>query len=228
MADTDHGSATPRFEPGARVRAKYGVTVPDFEDIPLGGWTGTIKVSEKSEDEIVHQIEWDKRTLDAMHPVYLRRCERDGLRWEIMWLTEKEIEPDDETTVPIEQPTEIKTPPLSPMDQDDRVRMAFGLTHDDPIPEIGHDTLLTYHRYLAASLKFPFAAVYGEEQVGPYSRRLVSMTVTGLLAPEGSSFFEEVGLICTGRDRGEAIVFPLVLLRRSIWTVGAGSAQLAG
>ena len=53
-----------------------------------------------------------------------------------MWLGEEDLEPDDGTPVPIEQPTQIVTPPLSEKDQDDRVRMALGLTHDDPLPEV--------------------------------------------------------------------------------------------
>ena len=83
-----------------------------------------------------------------MHPVYRKRCERDGFEMETMWLGEEDIEPDDGTQVSLEQPTQIKTLPLSEKDQDDRVRMALGLTHDDPLPEISLETLLTYHRYL--------------------------------------------------------------------------------
>ena len=54
------------------------MTVPDFHDIPLGGWTGTIDMVEQVEDLISYEIEWDKKTLKAMHPVYKKRCERDG------------------------------------------------------------------------------------------------------------------------------------------------------
>ena len=86
-----------------------------------------------------------------------------------MGLGEEDLELDDGALVPIEQPTEIKTPPLSEKDQDDRVRMALGLTHDDPLPEISLETLLTYYRYLTANLKFPFNAYCGEEEVGPFS-----------------------------------------------------------
>jgi hypothetical protein len=32
-----------RFAPGAQVRVKSGITVPSFEDIPLGGWAGTVR-----------------------------------------------------------------------------------------------------------------------------------------------------------------------------------------
>ena len=118
--------------------------------------------------------------------------------------------PDDGTPVPIEQPTEIRTPPLSEKDQDDRVRKALGLTHDDPLPEISHETLSAYYRYLAAHLKFPFAAIRGEVEIGPYSRKRATMTVTGLLDPdERGGLSVEDGLVCTGRDRDEEIEFPL-------------------
>src|SRR5262249_10785079 len=32
-----------RFAAGVQVRVKPGITVPSFEDIPLGGWAGTIR-----------------------------------------------------------------------------------------------------------------------------------------------------------------------------------------
>jgi hypothetical protein len=83
---------SPRFEPGDRVRVKSGVTVPDFEDIPLGGWTGTIRTVKPAEDQITYEIAWDRRTLDSMHPVYRKRCERDDCEVEIMWLGEEDIE----------------------------------------------------------------------------------------------------------------------------------------
>ena len=138
-----------------------------------------------------------------------KRCERDGLEVEIMFLDEESIEPDEGAPVPIEQPTRIITPPLSKKDQDDRVRMALGLTHDDPLPEVSQETLFTYHRYLMGNLKFPFNAFFGEEEIGPVSRKRTAMTVTGLLDPAEDRPIEEEGLICLGRDRGEEVVFPL-------------------
>jgi hypothetical protein len=32
-----------RFAAGAHVRVKPGTTDPDFPDIPLGGWAGTVR-----------------------------------------------------------------------------------------------------------------------------------------------------------------------------------------
>ena len=50
------GKRTPeaaRFQPGAKVRVRYGVIVPDLPDIPLGGWTGTVTQVERSGGETV-------------------------------------------------------------------------------------------------------------------------------------------------------------------------------
>ena len=52
MTSLSEPTTSPRFEPGAKVRVKYGVTVPDFEDIPLGGWTGTIQGVEQTDDQM--------------------------------------------------------------------------------------------------------------------------------------------------------------------------------
>jgi hypothetical protein len=208
MAKPKRPTTLPRFQPGAKVRVRSGITVPEFQDIPLGGWTGSISGIMQSEDEITYEIEWDERTLDGMHPVYRKRCARDDCEVEIMWLGEEDLDPDDGTPVPIEQPTEIKTPPLSEKDQDDRVRMALGLTHDDPLPEVRPETLLTYHRYLAANLKFPLSTTYWEES-GPFSSKKMTIIVTGLIDPEVHDVDEEYGLLCQGRDRDEEVEVPL-------------------
>jgi hypothetical protein len=87
--------------------------------------------------------------------------------------------------------------------------MALGLTHDDPLPEISLETLLTYHRYLTANLKFPFNAYCWEEEVGPFSRKRATMTMTGLLDPMREGLGAEDGLVCKGRGRGDEIEVPL-------------------
>src|SRR3954447_2019128 len=107
MAHDRRASTSPHFEAGARVRVRSGVTVPDFPDIPLGGWAGAIETVEIVDDQITYEVEWDRKTLDGMHPVYRKRCERDGLDPETMWLGQEDLEADDGTPVPIEQPTGI-------------------------------------------------------------------------------------------------------------------------
>jgi hypothetical protein len=209
MGDPGERSTHSRFEPGSKVRVKYGVTDPDFPDIPLGGWAGTVKEVEQWDDQVTYDIEWDQRTLDAMHPVYRKRCERDGLDPKSMGLDQDDIEPDDGTAVPIEQPTNIVTPPLSEKDQDDRVRMALGLTHDDPLPDVSEETLLAYYRYLESKLRFPFTAIHGEEEIGPFSRKRATLKVTGLPNPESEGLDFDDGLFCTCRVSDQEIDVPL-------------------
>ena len=45
MSRPQERSDSSRFQPGAKVRVRYGVIVPDLPDIPLGGWTGIITAS---------------------------------------------------------------------------------------------------------------------------------------------------------------------------------------
>jgi hypothetical protein len=107
-----------RFATGAQVRVKPGTTDPDFSDIPLGGWAGTISEVDQRSAPPTYLIEWDRHTLDHLHPVYRKRCERDGLELKRMWLGEDDIEPDTGGPAVIEQPTSIVTRPLNQKDQD--------------------------------------------------------------------------------------------------------------
>ncbi len=209
MAHNRSESVPPRFKPGDKVRVRHGVRDPDFPDIPLGGWAGTVKEVHEAEGDTTVLVAWDRATLNGMHPIYEKRCERDGLELESMGLGEDDLEPDDGTPVAIEQPTSIVTKPLSETDQDDRVRIALGLTHDDSLPDVSYETLLAYHRYLAANLKFPIYATFWEES-GPFSSKKVTATIAGLAEPQEDGIDEGYGLAGLGRTpNGEEIEFPL-------------------
>jgi hypothetical protein len=211
MSHTKNKSGSPRFKVGDKVRVKPGICDPDFPDMPLGGWAATITEIIKYKGRINCVFELDERTLASIHPIYRKRCERDGLDFEIMCLGEEEVEPDDGTPASIEQPTEIKTPSLSQENQDDRVRMVFGLTHDDPLPEVSPETLMTFYRYLAANLKFPiFTSCWSKS--GPFSSKKVTVRITRLDPPVEHEFDEEAGLYGIGIDQDEEIEFPLEVI----------------
>lgn len=197
-------SAPPRFAVETVVRVRPGTTDPDFPDIPLGGWAGTIQEVDQRSAPPTYLIEWDRHTLDHMHPVYRKRCERDGLELERMWLGEDDIEPDTSEPAVIEQPTSIVTRPLNPKDEDDRVRIALGLTGDEPLLGVDDDTLRTYHRYLAAHLAFPFEAKW-EPEYGP--RPIIK--ITGLGDPDDACADEMYGLLCEARVEGRLTEVPL-------------------
>lgn len=199
-------AAPARFAVGDKVRVKPGIMDPDFEDIPLGGWAGTITEVDSRSDPPTYLIVWNSHTLAHMHPAYRKRCERDDMGVEDMWLGDDDLMPDDGSPPVIEQPTEIRTRPLNPKDQDDRVRAAFGLTGDDPVPEVSDETLLAYHRHLSKHLKFPFAATYSRE-AGMLLARSEAVTVVGLL--EADEIDEQYGLFCQALKGREPMDVPL-------------------
>ena len=60
----------PLFEPGTKVRVKLGVRDPNFPDVPLGGWAGTIKEVERADAETTYLIAWDPATRTAHARVF--------------------------------------------------------------------------------------------------------------------------------------------------------------
>ena len=195
-----------KFKVGDRVRVKPGTTVPDFEDMPLGGWAGAITEVDQRSKPPTDLIEWNKHTLDHMHPVYRKRCERDGLEMESMWLGEDDFEADTGSPVVIDQPTSIVTRPLNEKDEDDRVRKALGLTSDDPLSEVDEETLGQYHSYLVGRLSFPFQATFSTE-TGPLQDTSHAVTVLSLLDTDDCD--EMYGLMCQARQGRRQVVVPL-------------------
>lgn len=204
MANPTKSQSAPKFRVGDKVRVRKGIPDPDFPDLPLGGWVGTVNQVEFRKGPAFYCIVWSPETLAAVHPVFRKRCERDGLDDEHGYLAEDDLEPYDGEPLAIEQPTRIITKPLSPDDQDDRVRLILGATGDDPVPGVDEDTLRAYRRYLSGNLAVPFEAKHSPED-GPGN----PVTVTGL-ADRGKYDGDEFhGLFCeAGRGR-RRIIIPL-------------------
>ena len=151
MAKKRRPPAPARFKVGDRVRVKRGIRDVDYPDMPLGGWAGTVTEVCGAD---TFTIRWIQETLNAIHPVFKKRCEIDGLDHEQYARTGDDLEPDPGGPLDIEDPTEITTKPLSIKDQDDRVRMVSGLTSNDPLPDVDDETLAAYHEYLSNNLVF--------------------------------------------------------------------------
>ena len=83
--------------------------------------------------------------------------------------------------------------------------MIFGLTSNDPLPDVDDDTLETYHRHLANNLVFPFQAECGAEY--GHSERV---KVIGLGDPDEEPMIdEEYGIPCEARLDGQVVTVPL-------------------
>jgi hypothetical protein len=195
----------PRYAARDRVRVKRGIRDTDYPDMPLGGWAGSIAEVEK---DGLCMVRWSKKTLDAIHPVFRNRCETDGLELEHYWLPQDDLEPDQGDPLEIECPEEITTEPPSSKDQDDRIRMVFGLTSNDPLPDVDDETLETYHNYLLTNLLFPFGAEHTPES-GHLFRHSYRIKAIGLGDPDEPMIDEMYGILCEARHRRRAITMPL-------------------
>lgn len=201
MSKPDTSAAGRNYAVGDRVRVRRGVTDPDFPDLPIGGWAGTVAEVDTRSSPPTYLVRWSRETLLAVHPVHRKRAERDGFEIEEMWLGADDLEPDDGSPVSVEQPTNIVTKPLSMSDQDDRIRAVFGLTSDDLLPDVGEETLRAYHEYLSCHLRFPVEASWNPPS-GPARR----VTVIGLSDPDEEIWADGMcGLLCRANHNGEVI-----------------------
>ncbi len=193
-----------QFSVETRVRVKSGVADADFPDIPLGGWSGKIQEVDSRSEPPTYLILWDAETLKNVHPIYRKRCERDGLEMESMWLGEDDLELDTGAPRSMEQPSAIKTQPLDMTNEEDRIRAVFDLTSDDPLPDVSLKTLRQYHRYLVKHFAFPFPAIYSSES-GPLATSEVAVTVLGVINPDDDFY----GLFCEVRQEKRLMEVPL-------------------
>jgi hypothetical protein len=195
-----------QFKVSDKVRVKHGFKDVDYPDMPLGGWAGTV-IEVRGADTFI--IRWSKATLDAIHPIFKQRCEIDGLDPEEYGLVGEDLEPDTGGPLDIEHPTKITAKPLSPKDQDDRIRMIFGLTSNDPLPDVDDETLETYHEHLSENLVFPFEAEHTSD-TGPFSSRTMKVKVTCLGDPDDERMIDDTyGILCEARHERRVVTLPL-------------------
>ena len=64
---------------GSRIRVRPGVNSPEFPDISLAGWTGTVVETSGKPPEQKVIIEWDAATMSAMPADYISKCEAGQL-----------------------------------------------------------------------------------------------------------------------------------------------------
>ena len=122
----------------------------------------------------------------SIHPVFKQRCEIDGLDEERYGLSGDDLEPDSGGPFNIEQPKEITTKPLSPKDQDDRIRMIFDLTSNDLLPDVDGESLEAYHDHLSRNLAFPFTAEFRPKYGHPEQIKVI-----GLGDPDDEAMIDE-------------------------------------
>ena len=77
---------------GSRIRAKAGVTSPDFPDIAFASWTGKIVEVSGKKAPFKYFIEWDDAICSAMPQTYIDRCEAQQIYHRWACLSDSDIE----------------------------------------------------------------------------------------------------------------------------------------
>ena len=86
-------SATGGLGEGTRIRVKPGVVSPEFPEVSLTGWTGSvIEVSGRSPAQ-KFIVEWDSATIQAIPADYVSRCEAQMLIHAMACLGQDDLEP---------------------------------------------------------------------------------------------------------------------------------------
>lgn len=78
---------------GLRVRVKQGVQSPEFPEISLSGWTGSVVETSGKPPEQKVIIEWDAATIAAMPAEYISQCESGQLYHVMASLGSNDVEP---------------------------------------------------------------------------------------------------------------------------------------
>jgi hypothetical protein len=95
--------ALPKFAVGSQVRAKKGATAPNYSDMPLGGWRGTVSQVSGT----IYLVRWSGETLAAAGPIYREQWRRDGVDFRAMWLQEKALEADPQAASCVEPEEQV-------------------------------------------------------------------------------------------------------------------------
>lgn len=77
---------------GSRIRVKDGVTSPEFPEISLAGWTGSVVETSGKPPSHSVIIEWDAATLEAMPKEYVQKCESEQLFYSMASLKADDVE----------------------------------------------------------------------------------------------------------------------------------------
>lgn len=92
---------------------------------------------------------------------------------------------------------------------ENRIRVALGVTPDEPMPRVDLYTLRRYHDHLAVSLSFPYEGRLSGP-IGPHRDIESPLSVIRLMGPVKEYEPEEMyGLICKADQNGERIELPL-------------------
>jgi len=81
-----------KFSSGTAVRIREGVTLPEFPEFSIAGWTGQVMETKGRGATLQYIIQWDADTVSAMPQAYRDHCEEQGLFHEMVCLPKDDVE----------------------------------------------------------------------------------------------------------------------------------------
>jgi hypothetical protein len=140
------------------VRVKAGQRDPDFPELDLSGWTGTVLEVDTEGDRPVYLVAWTDETRQRIDPAVAKRCEEQGLDYTTIWLEEDGIELDLDHSATLPTPEPAVSPGLS--NAENRICAVLGVPLGAGVPDVEPATLRKYHEFLRSKLSLPLAALY--------------------------------------------------------------------
>jgi hypothetical protein len=77
---------------GTAVRVNDGVSLPEFPEISISGWTGEVIETKGRGAAMQYIIQWDEQTISAIPQDYRDHCEEHGLTHEMVCLPKGDVE----------------------------------------------------------------------------------------------------------------------------------------
>lgn len=81
-----------KYAVGSKVRVRTGVASPEFPEISIAGWIGTIVEVSGKGDAVQCVLEWDEATMQGMPAEYVQKCESESLYHAMACLSEEHLE----------------------------------------------------------------------------------------------------------------------------------------
>jgi len=83
---------TPKPAAGQTVQVQPGVNMPEFDDLPIGGWRGTVLETSGTGSKMKVILEWDAETAQKIPDNYKAHCESQGLLFTMACLPVAEVQ----------------------------------------------------------------------------------------------------------------------------------------
>ena len=81
-----------KLKPGTAIRVRAGQTMPEFADVSIAGWAGTVLEARGRGETLKYIVEWSQETLAQLPPSFLEVAESQQLATEMACLPATAIE----------------------------------------------------------------------------------------------------------------------------------------